>query len=62
MDKMLVLEAGRVQQYGSVAEVMLAMQQPPHKAAGGQVVSLARTGASQSTANQTAALREEKAS
>ncbi|MDB5764749.1 MAG: type secretion system ATPase [Herminiimonas sp.] len=38
MDKMLVLEAGRVQQYGSVAEVMQAMQQPARKTGSGQVV------------------------
>ena len=39
MDKMLVLEAGRAQHYGTVAEVLQAMRQP----AGGQVVSMART-------------------
>jgi ABC-type protease/lipase transport system fused ATPase/permease subunit len=39
MDKMLVLEGGRVQHYGSVAEVLQAMRQP----AGGQVVSMQRT-------------------
>jgi PrtD family type I secretion system ABC transporter len=38
MDKMLVLEAGRAQHYGTVAEVLQAMRQP----AGGQVVSMAR--------------------
>lgn len=48
MDKMLVLEAGRVQQYGTVAEVMQAMKQP---GGGGQVVAMPRTaGASQQTA------------
>lgn len=40
MDKMLVLEAGRVQEYGSVAEVRQAMQRPPRKASGGHVVAL----------------------
>jgi ABC-type protease/lipase transport system fused ATPase/permease subunit len=39
MDKMLVLEGGRVQHYGSVAEVLQAMRQP----AGGQVVSMQRS-------------------
>lgn len=38
MDKMLVLEAGRAQHYGTVAEVLQAMRQP----AGGQVVSMPR--------------------
>jgi PrtD family type I secretion system ABC transporter len=38
MDKMLVLEAGRAQHYGTVAEVLQAMRQP----AGGQVVTMAR--------------------
>lgn len=44
MDKMLVLEAGRVQQYGTVAEVMQAMQQPGQNAGGGQVVVMPRAG------------------
>jgi hypothetical protein len=35
---MLVLEAGRAQHYGTVAEVMQAMRQP----AGGQVVAMPR--------------------
>jgi ABC-type protease/lipase transport system fused ATPase/permease subunit len=62
MDKMLVLEAGRVQHYGSVAEVMQAMQQP-QKAAGGQVVPMARgMGAAQAAAAASQAMREEKAS
>jgi len=38
MDKMLVLEAGRAQHYGTVAEVLQAMRQP----AGGQVVAMPR--------------------
>jgi len=38
MDKMLVLEAGRAQHYGTVAEVLQAMRQP----AGAQVVSMPR--------------------
>jgi ABC-type protease/lipase transport system fused ATPase/permease subunit len=38
MDKMLVLEAGRAQHYGTVAEVMQAMRQP----AGAQVVAMPR--------------------
>lgn len=38
MDKMLVLEGGRVQHYGNVAEVLQAMRQP----AGGQVVAMPR--------------------
>ena len=42
MDKMLVLEAGRVQQYGTVAEVMQAMKQPGQNTGGGQVVVMPR--------------------
>jgi PrtD family type I secretion system ABC transporter len=42
MDKMLVLEAGRVQEYGSVAEVRQAMQRSAQKTAGGQVVAIPR--------------------
>ena len=38
MDKMLVLEAGRAQHYGTVAEVLQAMRQP----AGAQVVAMPR--------------------
>ena len=38
MDRMLVLEAGRAQHYGTVAEVLQAMRQP----AGAQVVSMPR--------------------
>ena len=55
MDKMLVLEAGRVQHYGSVAEVMQAMQQA-QKTTGAQVVPMAR---GMGTAQ---VMREEKAS
>jgi len=40
MDKMLVLEAGRVQEYGSVAEVRRAIQRPARKTGGGHVVAL----------------------
>jgi PrtD family type I secretion system ABC transporter len=43
VDKMLVLEAGRVQQYGSVAEVMQAMKQPGQQTGGGQVVAMPRS-------------------
>jgi PrtD family type I secretion system ABC transporter len=38
MDKMLVLEAGRAKQYGSVAEVMAALKQPSPGLAGHQMV------------------------
>jgi len=41
MDKMLVLDAGRVQHFGTVAEVMQAMQ-PGQGRAGGQVVAMPR--------------------
>jgi len=41
MDKMLVLEAGRVQHFGTVAEVMQAMQ-PGQGRAGAQVVAMPR--------------------
>jgi len=41
MDKMLVLEAGRVQHFGTVAEVMQAMQ-PGHGRSGAQVVAMPR--------------------
>jgi ABC-type protease/lipase transport system fused ATPase/permease subunit len=48
VDKMLVIEAGRTQHYGSVAEVMKAMQakaqgQPP---AGANVVAMPMAAAS----------------
>lgn len=42
MDKMLVLEAGRAQHFGTVAEVMQAMQ-PGQRSTGAQVVAMART-------------------
>ncbi|NPC58854.1 type I secretion system permease/ATPase [Caenimonas soli] len=42
MDKMLVLEAGRVQEYGSAAEVRQAMQRSAQKAVGGQLVAIPR--------------------
>jgi PrtD family type I secretion system ABC transporter len=41
MDKMLVLDAGRVQHYGTVAEVMQAMQ-PGQNRGGAQVVAMPR--------------------
>jgi PrtD family type I secretion system ABC transporter len=41
-DKMLVLDAGRVQHYGSVPDVLQAMQQPGARPGGGQVVVMAR--------------------
>jgi PrtD family type I secretion system ABC transporter len=44
MDKMLVLEAGRAQHYGTVAEVMQAMRQPAAGSAGAQVVVMPRAG------------------
>jgi PrtD family type I secretion system ABC transporter len=44
MDKMLVLDAGRAQHYGSVAEVMMAIQQPAGKG-GAQVVVMPRANA-----------------
>jgi ABC-type protease/lipase transport system fused ATPase/permease subunit len=43
VDKMLVLDAGKVQHYGPTAEVMRAMQQKAQPAGGGaQVVALPR--------------------
>jgi len=42
MDKMLVLDAGRVQHFGTVSEVMQALPHPGQKAAGGQVVVMPR--------------------
>jgi PrtD family type I secretion system ABC transporter len=54
MDKMLVLEAGRAQQYGTVAEVMQAMHQ---KAGGAHVVTMPRAAVPQGPA-----AREEKVS
>jgi len=42
VDKMLVLDAGRVQHFGSVAEVMQAMQ-PAQGRGGAQVVAMPRT-------------------
>ncbi|MEO6320740.1 MAG: type I secretion system permease/ATPase [Polaromonas sp.] len=44
MDKMLVLEAGRVQHYGTMAEVRQAMMQPGQNTGGGQVVVMPRAG------------------
>ena len=42
MDKLLVLEAGRVQQYGPVAEVMQSIKRTGQNTGGGQVVSMPR--------------------
>jgi ABC-type protease/lipase transport system fused ATPase/permease subunit len=55
MDKMLVLDAGRVQQYGSVTEVLQAMQKGSQKAGGGQVVVMPRTAGAATSAVQGAA-------
>ena len=41
-DKLLVMEAGRIQQFGPVTEVMAAMQRAAGKPAGPQVVSVGR--------------------
>ena len=44
VDKMLVLDAGKVQHYGPTAEVMRAMQQKAQPASGGaQIVTMPRT-------------------
>jgi ABC-type protease/lipase transport system fused ATPase/permease subunit len=40
MDKLLVLEAGRVQQYGPVAEVMQTIKRTGQNTGGGQVVAM----------------------
>jgi len=45
MDKMLVLDGGRAQHYGSVAEVMMAMQQGAGNKVGAQVVAMPRAAA-----------------
>ena len=42
VDKMLVLEAGRVMQYGTVQQVLQALQQAGAKSGGGQVVTMPR--------------------
>lgn len=42
MDKMLVLDAGRVMQYGTVHDVLQALQRSGAKSGGGQVVAIAR--------------------
>lgn len=44
MDKLLVLDGGRVTQYGKVSEVLQAMRQSDTRVAGGQVVAMARPG------------------
>jgi PrtD family type I secretion system ABC transporter len=43
MDKLLVLEAGRVQQYGPVEEVMQTIKRSGQNTGGGQVVAMPRT-------------------
>lgn len=45
MDKMLVLDAGKVQHFGTVTEVMMAMQQPAGTRNSAQVVAMPRTAA-----------------
>jgi ABC-type protease/lipase transport system fused ATPase/permease subunit len=45
LDKMLVLEAGRVQHYGSVSEVMQAINHPGQPANESQIVVAPRAGA-----------------
>jgi len=45
VDKMLMLEAGRVKQYGAVAEVMQALKQPSPGLAGALVVGVPRPAA-----------------
>lgn len=47
MDKMLVLEGGRVQHYGSVAEVSRALRQPAQNSPVGQIVAMPRAPAGQ---------------
>jgi len=42
MDKMLVLDAGRVLHYGSVQDVQQALQKAGARAGGGQVVAMPR--------------------
>ncbi len=42
MDKMLVLDAGRVMQYGTVHDVLQALQHAGARSGGGQVVAMAR--------------------
>lgn len=58
MDKMLVLEAGRVQHYGSVAEVSRALRQPAQNSPVGQIVAMPRAPAM----GQAAPTSEEKVS
>lgn len=65
MDKMLVLEAGRVQHYGTVAEVRLAMMKPGQQAGGAQVVMMPRAAAGaspQAAAAPSPAMPEERVS
>jgi PrtD family type I secretion system ABC transporter len=45
MDKMLMLEAGRVKQYGTVADVMQALKQPAQPGGGQVVVAMPRQAA-----------------
>ncbi len=44
MDKLLVLEAGRVQHFGTAGDVLQSMRQPASQPNGAQVVQMARTG------------------
>ena len=64
MDKMLVLEAGRVQHYGTTAEVRQAMMHPGQNTGGGQVVVMPRAGgaAPHAAAHQAPAAAEANAS
>lgn len=64
MDKMLVLEAGRVQHYGTTAEVRQAMMQPGLNTGGGQVVVMPRAGGSSphAAAHHAPSAAEEKVS
>ena len=64
MTKMLVLDAGRVQHYGTVAEVLQAMKRPGSGAGGGQVVMMPRTAGAPAHAgsHHAPALPEEKVS
>ena len=57
MDKMLVLDGGRVQHYGSVADVRHAMQ-PAVRPSGGAVVPLRATGSSRAAQRADAPTRE----
>lgn len=61
MDKMLVLEAGRVQQYGAVADVMRALQQNTPQTGSSQVVAMPRVAAAaQQAPSRPAPVRHEE--